>query len=130
MSTVSSQPSSSRAGSTTNGVSASIPWAPVSEIPKRRAAPRVIHRAPCRISVFADGATFECAGRTLNLSAGGLAVEAPHELPAGAAVEVSLSQPGGMPLTIAGNVTHARRVLSGTFEIGIVVAPAAASRPT
>lgn len=96
---------------------------------RRRAERRVAHRVPCRVRVceppVGKGA---CAiGQTVNLSVNGLAVQLAGPMDAGTEVEVLLPPLDGEPTLLRGTVAHSRRVLSGTFEIGILTAADGAS---
>jgi len=90
---------------------------------------RVAHRVPCRVRVrhAADGRKLAVVGQTVNLSANGLAVQLGRALEHGVAVEVLLPHLDGEPTRLHGRVVHSRRVLSGTFEIGIRLEPGAAA---
>ncbi len=109
-----------------------MPVAPIGvpDFSKRRGAARVAHRAPCRIVLLNQAERFECAGRTVNLSSNGAALEAPHALPLGAAVLVQVDRLDDSPLLLRGRVARARQVLSGTFEIGVAFEPDATFRRT
>jgi hypothetical protein len=88
---------------------------------RRRAERRVAHRVPCRVRA-ADtvyGKAVSVVGETVNLSANGLAVQLGRPVEDGARVEVLLPQLDGEPTRLVGRVAHSRRVLSGTFELGI-----------
>jgi hypothetical protein len=62
-------------------------------------------------------------GQTVNLSANGLAVQIGRPLLEGTWVEVLLPHLDGEPTRLRGKVVHSRRVLSGTFEVGIRIEP-------
>jgi hypothetical protein len=91
----------------------------------RRAERRVAHRVPCRVrtSDSVHGGGTAVLGQTVNLSASGLAVQVGQPLEAGALVEILLPHLDGEPTRLRGRVAHSRRVLSGTFEIGIRIEP-------
>jgi hypothetical protein len=55
----------------------------------------------------------------VNLSSSGAAIQLGRPLPGGTPVEIMVHQLEGDPLYMLGTVVHSRRVLSGTFEIGI-----------
>jgi hypothetical protein len=57
----------------------------------------------------------------VNLSANGLAVQLSRPMDAGTPVEVLLPPLDGEPTRLLGTVAHSRRVLSGTFEVGILI---------
>ena len=59
----------------------------------------------------------------MNLSVNGLAVQLARPIDEGTEVEVLLPPLDGEPTRLLGTVAHSRRVLSGTFEIGILTAP-------
>jgi hypothetical protein len=85
--------------------------------------PRVAHRVPCQIRT-ADaltGLTLLSNGETVNLSHRGVAIQLGRDVPTGTNVEVRLSNLDGGPAFLYGCVIHSRRVLSGTFEVGIAV---------
>jgi hypothetical protein len=90
---------------------------------RRRAERRVAHRVPCRVRAAdaLDGKGICVIGQTVNLSANGLAVQVGESMDAGTLVEVLLPPLDGEPTRLVGTVAHSRRVLSGTFEIGILV---------
>lgn len=97
---------------------------------RRKREPRVAHRVPCQIRC-ADGLTglpLLTTGETINMSHQGLAVHLGREVPTGTNVEVLLSSLDGGPAFLYGRVVRSRRVLTGTFEIGIAVT--AEFRPT
>ena len=97
----------------------------VGEHTHRRGERRVAHRVPCRLRASdATHAKGVCVvGQTVNLSANGLAVQVGHSVDEGTAVEVLLPPLDGEPTRLYGTVAHTRRVLSGTFEIGIRIGP-------
>ncbi len=82
---------------------------------------RVPHRVPCRLRVFNAAiepvATY--CGQTVNISAGGLAVQVGEAIPEGTIIEALVPHLEGEPLRIGGKVLHSRRVLGEMFEIGI-----------
>ena len=90
---------------------------------RRRAERRVAHRVPCRVraseALHAKGSCV--VGQTVNLSANGLAVQLARPMDEGTTVEVLLPPLDGEPTRLFGTVAHTRRVLSGTFEIGILI---------
>jgi len=92
---------------------------------RERVTRRTPFRVPCRISVFGDpggGVTHFC-GQTVNISAGGLAVQLCTPIPEGTRVEAMVPQPEGDPLYLCGVVQHTRPVLTNTFEVGIRLDP-------
>jgi hypothetical protein len=93
---------------------------------RRRAERRVAHRVPCRVraSEAIPGKGVSAVGQTVNLSANGLAVQLARPMDQGTAVEVLLPPLDGEPTRVLGTVAHSRRVLSGTFEIGILISDA------
>lgn len=87
----------------------------------RRYNRRVALRTPCRVRVR-EGAGLEGAafyGNAVNLSHDGLAIQLGHALEPGFKVEVLLPHLDGEPTCLYGDVVHARRVVTGTYEIGI-----------
>jgi hypothetical protein len=94
---------------------------------RRRAERRVSHRVPCRVraSDALQGKGVCVVGQTVNLSANGLAVQVGRSMAEGTSVEVLLPPLDGEPTRLLGRVAHSRRVLSGTFEIGIWIEPEA-----
>jgi hypothetical protein len=89
----------------------------------QRGEPRIAHRMPCRVLLTDPdtGSRVELCGETLNLSRRGLAVHVGREIPTGSTVEVLIEAPDGGPSCLIGAVIHSRRVLSGTYELGIGV---------
>ena len=87
----------------------------------RRVELRVSHRVPCRVRTFeiVPDHALTAVGQTVNLSQAGLAVQLGKPIDAGTSVEVSLPHLDGVPVTLHGRVAHSRRVMSGTYEIGI-----------
>ena len=97
---------------------------------RRRTERRVAHRVPCRVRtpVSSPAKAESVVGQTVNLSANGLAVQLGRPIDAGASVEVFLPHLDGEPTRLLGRVAHTRRVLSGTFEIGIRIEPESVAR--
>lgn len=93
--------------------------------PHGRAERRVAHRVPCRVRApgRSDGKSVSVIGQTVNLSATGLAVQLSRPMDTGTAVEILLPHLDGEPTRLQGKVAHSRRVLSGTFEVGISIEP-------
>jgi len=108
--------------------SATIPI-PSVDAALRRAERRVAHRVPCRVRSFnsALGKPVSVVGQTVNLSANGLAVQIGRPIEEGTSVEVLLPHLDGEPTRLCGRVAHSRRVLSGTFEVGIWIEPESTS---
>jgi hypothetical protein len=96
---------------------------------RRRAERRVAHRVPCRVRSHNTllGKRVSVVGQTVNLSADGLAVQVGQPMDEGTSVEVLLPHLDGEPTRLWGRVAHSRRVLSGTFEVGIWIEPEIAS---
>jgi hypothetical protein len=96
-------------------------------VSNRRREPRAPHRLPCRVRFFDAGRGEWIAklGNTVNLSATGLAVQVGMPMTAGARVEAVLPRFEDDPLCIVGTVVHTRRVMTGTFEVGIATKHAA-----
>lgn len=90
---------------------------------RSRVERRVAHRVPCRVRASAalQGKGLCAIGQTVNLSANGLAVQLSRPMDEGTAVEVLLPPLDGEPTRLVGTVAHSRRVLSGTFEVGILI---------
>lgn len=84
---------------------------------ERRAALRL----PCTVFVTDEitGGQRCLNGHTVNFSVGGLAVMVGYALAEGAAVEVLLSSANGALRSVNGTVIHCRRVMTGSYEIGI-----------
>jgi hypothetical protein len=59
------------------------------------------------------------SGETVNISPAGVAVQLGKPIPEGTMVEVLIPHLDADPLCVLGTVAHTRRVLTGTFEIGI-----------
>ncbi|MBU0638384.1 MAG: PilZ domain-containing protein [Planctomycetes bacterium] len=99
------------------------------QTPQRAPAPgaheretrRTPHRVPCRLRVFdpSTGAITAVCGQTVNISADGLAVWLNTDVPTGTWVEALVPRLEGAPLCLSGTVVRSRRVLTGTFEVGI-----------
>lgn len=92
---------------------------------RRRSERRVAHRVPCRVRAphAEHGQALVVLGQTVNLSANGLAVQLGCPMPPGTSVEILLPHLDGEPTRLMGQVVHNRRVLTGTFEMGISVEP-------
>jgi hypothetical protein len=92
---------------------------------RRRGERRVAHRVPCRVRApqTLSGKPLSVIGQTVNLSANGMAVQIGQPLDAGTRVEVLLPHLDGEPTRVLGKVAHSRRVVSGTFEVGIWIEP-------
>ncbi len=90
---------------------------------RRRGELRFAHRVPCRVRSRSETATapISVTGQTVNLSANGVAVQIGQPLHVGQAVEVFLPHLDGEPMRVTGRVIHSRRVVSGTFEVGISI---------
>ncbi len=86
-----------------------------------RALPRMPHRVPCRLCWHdpASDAPASCVGQTVNISHAGIAVQLGREIPAGTRVEALLPHANNEITHVNGTVARTRRVLAGTFEIGI-----------
>ncbi len=97
----------------------------------RRTHPRAPHRLPCCVRVFDSEQNTWVAklGHTVNLSSSGLAVQIGMAMPVGARVEAVLPRFEDDPLSISGHVMHSRRVMTGTFEVGIQTAHTAPVAP-
>jgi hypothetical protein len=88
---------------------------------RRRAEPRIAHRVPCEIWLLdpVSGVRRVLTGRTVNLSASGIAVHVGEPVACGTTVEALMLPAPQAPRRLAGAVRHVRRVLTGTFELGI-----------
>jgi hypothetical protein len=88
---------------------------------RSRTAHRFAHRAICRLSYECkrEGGCIVHVGETVNLSPNGLALHIPDGLDVGTPVNLDLARVDGPWLSATGRVVHCRRVLSGTFEVGI-----------
>ena len=95
----------------------------------RRIERRVAHRVPCNVRAPRTplGKPLSVVGQTVNLSANGMAVQLGQPLEEGTRVEVLLPHLDGEPTRLLGKVAHTRRVLSGTFEVGIRIEPESAT---
>jgi hypothetical protein len=86
---------------------------------RSRGERRCAYRVPCRIRELGGAAPEALEGQTVNISGGGLALLVSRALDAGLRVEVLLPTPDGAGIRMAGEVAHSRRVVSGTFEVGV-----------
>lgn len=88
---------------------------------RRRATPRRPHRVPCQLWLLdtATGCRRVVAGQTVNISDTGFAVQVGEPVTRGTTVEALLLPALAEPLRLDGAVRHIRRVLTGTFELGI-----------
>ncbi len=80
------------------------------------------HRAPCLLRLLDSGgeAMFEIHGQTVNMSASGLAVQISEPVPAGFSVETVIAHKSAEEaIVLRGKVVHSRRMLAGSFEIGV-----------
>lgn len=86
-----------------------------------RGEPRAPHRLPCRVRLFdpASSSWVVKQGQTVNVSSYGLAVQVGLPVAPGTRVEAVVPRFDAEPLEISGTVRHSRRVLAGTFELGI-----------
>jgi hypothetical protein len=89
--------------------------------PRRRAVPRSPHRVPCRLVVLdaPGGERSATCGETVNISSTGVAIQLGRPIPHGTEVEVLIPHLDDEPIHVHGTVIHTRRVVTGTFEIGI-----------
>ncbi len=85
------------------------------------------HRVPCEVWLLdtQTGGRRVLTGQTVNFSASGFAVQVGEPVARGTTVEALLLPALAEPLRLAGAVRHVRRVLTGTFELGIETRPAA-----
>jgi hypothetical protein len=89
----------------------------------RRSRGRRPYRVPCRV-LFADpvtGRRTALIGQTVNLSAGGMAIRIPREVPPGTWVEAFLTHAFGAPTLHEGRVVECRRILAVGYEIGVEI---------
>lgn len=86
---------------------------------KRRRKRRIPHRVPCRLRIFGPLAAQPLLGETVDISPTGLALQLGADVAAGTRVEVLLPHLDGEPACLYGTVVRRRRVLTGTYEIGI-----------
>jgi hypothetical protein len=88
---------------------------------QQRAWRRTPHRVPCRLSWYDEAAQrcLACVGQTIDISAGGLAVQLHREIPVGTSVEALLPNLTGEPAFLEGVVVRCQRVLAGMYQIGI-----------
>ena len=61
-------------------------------------------------------------GETVNLSAGGMAIQVALDLPLGTKVETLVPHADGAPLFLCGTVVHSRRTMRANYEIGVALA--------
>ena len=96
--------------------------ATIGRVNRRRAVPRSPHRVPCRLRALGSPTEtgWVACGQTVNVSPGGVAIQLSKPVRVGTRVEVQLPPLEGRPLLVRGSVVHSRRVLTGTFEIGIL----------
>ena len=96
---------------------------------KRGNERRNAHRVHCNVRTprTSPGRILSVVGQTVNLSANGVAVQLGQPLDEGMRVEVLLPHLDGEPTRLIGKVAHTRRVLSGTFEVGIRIEPESAA---
>ena len=87
----------------------------------RRGERRIPHRVPCRVSWHDphSGQNTSLVGQTVNISSSGLSVQLGYEIPTGTWIETLVPHLDDEPIFVCGTVAHIRRVLTGTFEIGI-----------
>ena len=83
--------------------------------------PRLAHRVPCTLAVLegAGAPAGVLTGQTVNVSAGGLAVQVGCPLDRGARVCVALPGLDGGLARVIGEVVRTRQVNAGTYELGI-----------
>lgn len=91
----------------------------------RRAMPRAPHRLPCHLRVFdaTQGTWVTRPAQTVDLSPAGLAVQIAMAVPVGSRVEAIVPRFEEPPMRVTGRVMHSRRVLTGTFQVGIEAVP-------
>lgn len=80
------------------------------------------HRAPCLLRLLDPGGEtmLEIRGETVNMSANGWAVQVSEPVPAGLFVETVIAHKSAHEaIVLRGKVVHSRRVLAGSFEVGV-----------
>lgn len=89
----------------------------------KRVVRRVPHRVPCRVRLVdtATGEVRTVVGETVNLSAGGVALQLGLDVPVGTWVETLVPHVHGDPLFLCGTVVHTRRTMAANYEIGIAL---------
>jgi hypothetical protein len=97
--------------------------APNARRSRRARPPRTPYRVPCRVRFFNEvtGTERTLCGQTANLSAAGIAVQLGVPVHDGAWIEVLVPRLTGESLCVAGTAIHCRKVLTGTYEIGITL---------
>ena len=105
---------------------------PVLGTNRQKREQRWSHRVPCLLRLLDSSgeAAVEVPGETVNMSAFGLAVQVSEPVPAGVSVETVIAHKSmGEAIVMRGTVVHSRRMLAGSFEIGVragaAVVPAA-----
>lgn len=93
--------------------------APVWRDSRNRREPRTAHRAPCRVLIPGSGDSF--IGLTINLSRTGVAIQIGTPLAIGTDVQLTLPGLDRPHHLVPGRVIHQRRVMTGTFELGIAL---------
>lgn len=87
--------------------------------PRNRRAPRVAHRATCRVFLPEFAPTMEIAGETRDISREGLSVVLSQTIPPGVLLEAHFFAPDGEPSRVRGRVVYCRRVMADQYELGI-----------
>lgn len=86
-----------------------------------RRQPRLARRVPCRLEFRDDDSQPATAlvGQTVHTWDGGLAIQISRNLELNRKVELQLPEHDGGIAILQGAVTYSRRVLSGTYEVGV-----------
>ncbi|MCK4340728.1 MAG: PilZ domain-containing protein [Phycisphaerae bacterium] len=95
--------------------------------PQQRVERRMPHRVPCRVRLVepTTGEVRTVMGETINLSAGGVAIQVGVDVPVGTWAETLIPHAHGDPLFLCGTVVHSRRTMHAHYEIGIAMSDAA-----
>lgn len=81
--------------------------------------PRFACRVACRVRELGGASPTVQMGQAVNISGGGLALLVARAMVQGTRVEVLLLSSQAESNRVTGEVAHSRRVLSGTFEVGV-----------
>ena len=93
----------------------------VSESSPARRQPRLARRVPCRLWLWEaeERSSKALVGQTVHVWQGGLAVQLSQGLDPRSLVELQVPDGGGEIVTLHGSVAYSRRVVSGTYEVGV-----------
>lgn len=93
----------------------------VSDSAPARRQPRAARRVPCRL--WLRDADRRCSaaliGQTVHVWEGGVAIQLSQGLDARRLVELQVPDSVGEIVTLHGSVAYSRRVVSGTYEVGV-----------